>query len=196
MDLVSLDRLSFDRTHEANYTGVRCPVSVAKGQFIDIYLGELMTTAELDDREEVRDTAYPNLTSYSFTLDRFKDELNEQREGKPKIQMYQVDATKFGCPTRFINHSCEPNCRVYPSLIRLTDRRVYNLAFFATRSIDAYEELTIDYDPEGAGTVWDENDFSDEPDMKRCYCGAATCRKLLWAPPPSRKRGRPRLYGI
>ncbi|KAL9624936.1 MAG: hypothetical protein Q9160_000983 [Pyrenula sp. 1 TL-2023] len=175
--------------------GVRCPLPVAKGQFLDTYLGELITTKELDKREEVRDTAYPHGTSYSFTLDRFEDDLNDERgEGKPRIPMYQVDATKFGCPTRFINHSCEPNCRVYPSLIRLTDRRVYNLAFFAIRDIAANEELTIDYDPQGAGAAWDENDFLDDPDMKRCYCGTKKCRKLLWAPPTkSRRRGRPRL---
>lgn len=177
---------------ESNCLGVRCPVPVVKGQFIDTYLGELITTIELDEREAVRDTAYSNPTSYTFTLDRFKDELNEEREGKPKIPIYQVDATKFGCPTRFMNHSCEPNCRVYPSLIRLADLRVYNLAFFAIRDIHANEEMTIDYDPEGAGTIWDENDFKDEPDMKWCHCGTPTCRKLLWAPPPSRKRGRPR----
>ncbi len=58
----------------------------------------------------------------------------------------------LGEPDRFMNHSCDPNTKVV------------GRSNVAVRKILAGEELTTDYDKEGA-QFWFE-----------CSCGAATCR--------------------
>lgn len=82
----------------------------------------------------------------------------------------------MGGPSKFMNHSCQPNCRQYTVSYNKHDHRVYDLAFFAIRDIAAGEELTFDYlDKE-------EADGEEEaPDgAVRCLCNAPKCRKWLW----------------
>jgi hypothetical protein len=52
-----------------------------------------------------------------------------------------IDATTHGGLARFLNHSCEPNCRIENWLVG-RERRI---GVFAARAIGADEELTIDY---------------------------------------------------
>ena len=52
-----------------------------------------------------------------------------------------IDATKFGSPARFLNHSCEPNCRIENWAVG-RERRI---GVFSARPIAAGDELTIDY---------------------------------------------------
>lgn len=68
----------------------------------------------------------------------------------------------------FINHSCEPNCETTEE-----DGRVW---IFATRDIEAGEELTYDY------LLYDGDD--DAP----CYCGAASCRGTMYSLQEIRKK--------
>jgi SET domain-containing protein len=69
-----------------------------------------------------------------------------------------IDGAVGGNEARFINHSCEPNCRV---------RRVGGRAWIvAARTITEGEELSFDYDYEG------------DP-QGPCRCGARTCRGSL-----------------
>jgi histone-lysine N-methyltransferase SUV39H len=76
------------------------------------------------------------------------------------------------------------------------DPRVYELAFFAKKDIQAGTELTFDYlDKDGDGD--DNSEIGDEVDgdegrvtgvehgeigkeQPRCLCGAKKCRKWLW----------------
>ena len=89
-----------------------------------------------------------------------------------------VDGEFMGGPTKFINHSCEPNCRQYTVSYNKHDCKVYDIAFFACRDIRAGEELTFDYldkeDVEG------EEIKAPGKDAIACRCGAAKCRKYLW----------------
>ena len=52
-----------------------------------------------------------------------------------------IDATRMGGWARFINHSCDPNCRVEKWDVNGEER----CAIFALRDIVAGEELTFDY---------------------------------------------------
>ena len=52
-----------------------------------------------------------------------------------------VDATVKGNESRFINHSCDPNCDA--RVVNINNE--YRIIFFANRNINAGEEITYDY---------------------------------------------------
>ena len=143
-----------------------------------------MSERTLDAREKARNEATPSNqvhTSYVFSLDKFDD------------RPLHVDGANFGSPMRFVNHSCEPNCKVITVIPDVAATSVYSLAFFTTKDITPGTELTIDYDPLSAGKKF--NDSALDEDMIKCYCGTASCRRLLWPlKNPQGRRGRPRKY--
>lgn len=154
--------------------GLRCPQNIIKGQFIDLYLGEIITETELESRELATDGA----PSYIFSLDWFQQK-----------DVYYVDSLNFGTPTRFLNHSCNPNCRVFTVILNHADKKVYGLAFFATRDIPAGTELNIDYNPQEAGKVYPRPQPGDDAGVVLCQCGSRNCRVRLW-PGPKMKKGK------
>jgi histone-lysine N-methyltransferase SUV39H len=94
---------------------------------------------------------------------------------------YVVDAQKFGTITRFMNHSCNPNCKLIPvSTVQGDNNFLYDLAFFVLRDIPADTELTFDYNPEA------EMVETIDPDAVKCLCGEENCRKQLW---PNKRKG-------
>ena len=109
--------------------------------------------------------------SYLFSLDFIIDDDD----------IYVVDGRKFGSATRFMNHSCKPNCKIIPvSTTNHADDRLYYLAFFALEDISPGTELTFDYNP-----AWDGS-MKVDPNAVKCLCGAPNCRGQLW--PNSRKK--------
>ena len=75
--------------------GVKCNVDIKKREFIAEYTGEIVTVKDVQERHEVLKEEYGvGYRFYTFNIN--KDLL--------------IDATFYGCITRFINHSCEPNC--------------------------------------------------------------------------------------
>ena len=203
--------------------GVRSSIDIQEGQFIDLYLGELITQRELEAREAIQsDTA----SSYIYSLDWFDT-----------TPIYHVDGTEFGSAMRFVNHCCSPNARSFACQIHKGDKRVYNLAFFAIRDIPAGEQITIDYIPQSTAateSVIEDTDMygampppppsqqladvdlnaaaastvppqiqesvSEEDkvkeldeDLVRCECGAPNCRKYLWPKTQNRRRKRKKL---
>ncbi|KAK6815947.1 hypothetical protein RU639_009179 [Aspergillus parasiticus] len=149
--------------------GLRSPRYIREGQFIDCYLGEVITKQHADIREE---TAVKNGHSYLFGLD-FSPEVDEE-------DIYVVDGQRFGCATRFMNHSCRPNCRMFTVTNTIGDERLYNLAFFALKDIPPMTELTFDYNP---GT---ERSKQVDSSVVACLCGEDNCRGQLW---PSKRKG-------
>ena len=157
-------------------TGLRCPVDVRKGQFIDTYRGEVITNKEADKRE----VKQRGKASYLYNLDKHcGDELAEDDH-------FVVDGEYYGGPTRFMNHSCEPNCRQYTVSYDRYNYFIYDLAFFAYEDIPARTELTFDYlDKDDA-----DDDEEDPPSASQqstdagktmdCKCGSSRCRRKLW----------------
>jgi [histone H3]-lysine9 N-trimethyltransferase SUV39H len=101
------------------------------------------------------------------------------------LEPYVVDGEHFGGLTRFMNHSCQPNCRQYAVSFNKNDPMIYEIAFFAINDITAGEELTFDYmdqDDEDACKEEAEEDpqEQDQENRTRCLCGATRCRKWLW----------------
>ncbi|CAO2650310.1 Nn.00g016020.m01.CDS01 [Neocucurbitaria sp. VM-36] len=160
--------LEIFRTTGGRGWGLRCKEDLHEGQFIDTYRGEVITDAEATRRENASSKAK---ASYLYSLDKFAESENIDAK-----DIYVVDGEFMGGPTKFMNHSCEPNCRQYTVSYNKHDPRVYDIAFFACRFIPAGEELTFDYLDK------DEDEPMGEPveDSIACLCGAARCRKWLW----------------
>lgn len=93
-----------------------------KGDFVDEYVGEIMSQEEAERRGVVYDRQ--NM-SYLFNL----------------CSDFSVDATVKGNKTRYANHSDAPN--IEPRLIRVNG--VSRIGFFAIKDIGAQEELFFDY---------------------------------------------------
>ncbi|KAL8897930.1 MAG: hypothetical protein Q9192_002333, partial [Flavoplaca navasiana] len=165
--------------------GLRCPVTLRKGEFIDTYRGEIISVAESDRRGAKRS---PDEANYFFNFDKFceaemitKSEFVENfpdvvEEYQQKINLgeastefrdgeewwenpeyveyeYVCDGMYVGSPTRFMNHSCDPNCRLFTVSYNHADTNLYELAFFTLEEIPAGMELTFDYKDEDDRTV-------------------------------------------
>ena len=92
------------------YAGVRAQEAIQKGQFVDRYLGEVITSAEAD-RRRAASAVSQRKDVYLFGLDKFTDptSLDPRLRGPP----LEVDGEFMSGPTRFINHSCDPNLRIF-----------------------------------------------------------------------------------
>jgi SET domain-containing protein len=77
-----------------------------------------------------------------------------------------IDATNVGSNARFLNCSCEPNCRAETILAGGSER----VSFFATKPIRAHEEITFDF----------KMQLEKDPNKwERCYCCAPSCNVFL-----------------
>ncbi|KAL9041497.1 MAG: hypothetical protein Q9214_004089 [Letrouitia sp. 1 TL-2023] len=135
-----------DRGH-----GVRSNRTFDPNQIIVEYTGEIITQDECDNRMETR---YKD--SECFYLMEFD-------------QSMILDATR-GSIARFINHSCEPNCKMQKWTVAGKPR----MALFAGENgIMTGEELTYDYN------------FSpySVKNVQECRCGAPSCRGVLGPKP-------------
>ena len=135
--------------------GVFAVRDIAAGQDIIEYVGEIISWEEAQARHP-HDPSDPNHTFY-FHVD-------DQRV---------IDALVGGNSSRWINHSCDPNCEA--------DERKGRIFIKALRDIRAGEELHYDY-----GLIIDEPYTAKLKAEYPCYCGSAQCRGTLLAP----KRGR------
>lgn len=157
--------------------GVRSHHSIQKGQFVDRYLGEVITSDEADRRRADSDLAQRK-DVYLFALDKFSDEnSHDPRLAGPP---FEVDGEFMAGPTRFINHSCDPNMRIFARVGDHADKHIHDLAFFAVREIKRFEELTFDYVDGLEDMDTDAADKSKQSDMTKCLCGTEKCRGYLW----------------
>lgn len=145
-----------------------------KGQFIDTYRGEIITSDEADRRGRTRQPDEPN---FFFDFDKF-DGTDAYDPSRP----YVCDGQYMGSPSRFINHSCEPNCRLFTVSYNHNDRNIYELAFFALFDLDKGTELTFDYHDKDEETWVMNDEMADEQAEEKgyrptkCLCGSSNCR--------------------
>ncbi|MCJ1352187.1 MAG: hypothetical protein MMC33_002171 [Icmadophila ericetorum] len=168
-------------TTNTRHPGLRSPVPIRKGQFIDTYLGEVITDSEATRRESLPEKG-PD--SYLYSLDKFCGEKGSP-DYIPRRDLYVVDGSSYSNPTRFMNHSCNPNCRQFAVSLVRGDNKVYELAFFAADDIRAGEELTFNYiddDDESPISEGEAREISKRMGVEpvRCRCGERTCRRYLW----------------
>jgi histone-lysine N-methyltransferase SUV39H len=140
-----------------------------------LYLGEVLTAEQTEAREKSHKTTK---ASYLFALDMFDSNPNN---------IYNVDGRYKGNATRFMNHSCKPNCKLFTVLYDHADQGIYDLAFFAAEDISPGKELTFDYNPSlsdsGSGNRAKKGTRSNvvnEEVATECLCGADNCRGTVW----------------
>lgn len=146
--------------------GLRTLEDLPKGSFVCEYVGEILTTVELYERN-MQSTSrgkqtYPVLLDADWALRGIlKDE-----------EALCLDATFYGNVARFINHRClDANLVEIPVEVESPDHHYYHLALFTTRKVNALEELTWDY-----GIDFDDQDHPVK--TFRCCCGSKFCRNM------------------
>lgn len=125
---------------------------IAKGEKIIEYVGEHISHEEADRRHSTKEA--DDSHTFLFTID----------------AKTVIDAGVHGNESRFINHSCDPNCEVI-----LTDGRPL---VEAIRALERGEELSYDYNL--------TREPEDPPEIElvfACRCRAASCRGSMLAPP-------------
>ena len=130
--------------------GVFAARHMAAGETVIEYVGEIISMAEALARHP-HNPQEPNHTFY-FQLD----------DGRV------IDAVRDGNASKWINHSCRPNC--VPDEV---DGRIF---IKTRRPVFRGEELTFDY-----GLVSDEPLTDVLKARYACHCGAAKCRGTMLA---------------
>ena len=131
--------------------GVFAVADIAEGETLIEYVGEVISWEEAQDRHP-HDPKDPNHTFY-FHID----------------EDHVIDAKFGGNSSRWINHSCDPNCEADEQ-----DGRVF---IKALRNIPAGTELNYDY-----GLIIDEPYTKALKAEYPCWCGSANCRGTLLSP--------------
>ena len=131
--------------------GVFALQDIAEGETLIEYVGEVISWDEAQDRHP-HDPNDPNHTFYFH--------VNEDRV---------IDALHGGNSSRWINHSCAPNCEA--------DEDKDRIFIKAIRNIKAGEELNYDY-----GLIIDEPYTKKLKAEYPCWCGSANCRGTLLSP--------------
>jgi SET domain-containing protein len=131
--------------------GVFALQDLAEGEALIEYVGEVISWDEAQDRHP-HDPKDPNHTFYFH--------VNEDRV---------IDALFGGNSSRWINHSCDPNCEA--------DEDNDRIFIKAIRNIKAGEELNYDY-----GLIIDEPYTKKLKAEYPCWCGAKNCRGTLLSP--------------
>ncbi|KAI4372544.1 hypothetical protein MLD38_010761 [Melastoma candidum] len=151
-------------TKEKKGWGVRSTNDLPKGTFVCEYVGEIVTNMELYDRILKRGRNEKH--TYPVMLD-----ADWGSEGVLKDEdALCLDATYHGNVARFINHRChDANLIDIPVEVETPDRHYYRLAFFTTREVKAYEELTWDY-----GIDFDDSEHPVK--AFKCHCRSPMCR--------------------
>ena len=131
--------------------GVFAVQDITKGEHIIQYVGEIITwkTAERRHPHNPKD---PNHTFYFHINDK-----------------HVIDALHGGNSSRWINHSCSPNCEA--------DEIGEEVFIKSIKKIKAGDELTYDY-----GLTIDEPYTAKLKAQYPCWCGAKHCRGTLLSP--------------
>jgi len=127
--------------------GLRCKALLNPGDFVYEYLGEMIDSVEFSRRKQ----GYHQRGDTHFYF--MNVDGNEV-----------IDATEKGGLSRFINHSCDPNCEMQKWIVGGKPR----MAIFASKSIEAGKEITFDYKLERFGDV-----------ARACLCRSEKCVKVF-----------------
>ncbi|KAJ3246741.1 DNA-binding transcription repressor [Chytriomyces hyalinus] len=141
---VSLPGLEICLTNGRGF-GIRTTNAIPKNKLVMEYCGEVIDQETCLERMR---TVYAHTQHYYF-LNYDKGEV--------------IDGCRKGSDARFVNHSCDPNCRIE----KWSANGEYHVGIFADKDIEMGSELTYDYKFESFGP------------MKKCLCGGRKCRGFL-----------------
>ncbi|KAI0000464.1 hypothetical protein BJV77DRAFT_939222 [Russula vinacea] len=152
---------------------------IPKGSFIGIYAGELLS----ENEGEERGIKYNKFgRTYLFQLDFYHLRLNESNDGDNDDDEWQtkyvMDAYHAGNFTRFLNHSCDPNCAMNACYTNEANLDKPLLALFTRREVQPWEELSFSY------TGYDSDEEVDaaarDAVYAPCLCGAKKCKGYMF----------------
>ncbi|GFQ81316.1 histone-lysine N-methyltransferase SETD2 [Trichonephila clavata] len=123
--------------------GLKILEDVPMGNFVIEYVGEVLN--RIDFKQRVKQYAREKSNHYYFMALK-TDEI--------------IDATNKGNLSRFMNHSCDPNCETQ----KWTVNGELRIGFFARRDLKAGEELTFDYQFQRYGR-----------EAQKCFCESELC---------------------
>ncbi|KAK6468429.1 histone-lysine N-methyltransferase NSD3 [Huso huso] len=133
--------------------GLKARTELKKGEFVCEYVGELIDSEEC--RQRIKH-AHENHATNFYMLTLTKDRV--------------IDAGPKGNYSRFMNHSCNPNCETQKWTVN-GDVRV---GLFALCDIDPDTELTFNYNLDCLGNG-----------RTTCHCGSDNCSGFLGVRPKS-----------
>ncbi|XP_019954931.1 histone-lysine N-methyltransferase NSD3 isoform X3 [Paralichthys olivaceus] len=133
--------------------GLRANQALRKGDFVTEYVGEVIDSEECQQRIK---RAHENHVSNFYMLTLTKDRV--------------IDAGPKGNSSRFMNHSCSPNCETQ----KWTVSGDVRIGLFTLCDIDAGTELTFNYNLHCVGNR-----------RTSCHCGSDNCSGFLGVQPTS-----------
>jgi uncharacterized protein len=138
--------------------GVFATAPIPAGEEIIEYKGDRITHAQADKRYgDGGETGH----TFLFTLN----------------DRYIVDGNSHGNIARWINYSCDPNCRAFIEEADGRDRRLDRVMIESIRDIAPGEELTYDY-----GIVLDMRHTARLKKLWGCRCGSDKCTGTMLKP--------------
>lgn len=133
--------------------GLSTNQALRKGDFVTEYVGEVIDSEECQQRiKRAQENHVTNFYMLTLTKDRV------------------IDAGLKGNSSRFINHSCSPNCETQ----KWTVNGDFRIGLFALCDIDAGTELTFNYNLHCVGNR-----------RTSCHCGSDNCSGFLGVQPTS-----------
>ena len=148
---VNLPRIRFEKS-SIHLWGVFSATRIAENEPIVEYTGELIRTSITEERQHSNEQEGNN-GSYIFKLN---DDL-------------YIDATQKGGIARFLNHSCDPNCKTRIIEVETPNGGERHVVICAKRNILPYEELTYNY----------RLPYETKDKAIPCLCGSDNCKGYL-----------------
>ena len=133
------------KTHWKGW-GLRACTELKAGNFVMEYIGEVLDYRQFKKRSKKLDDGPAHYYFMALTGDEV------------------IDATYKGNVSRFINHSCDPNCETQ----KWTVNGEMRIGFFLIKDVEEGTELTFDYKFERYGQ-----------EAQKCFCGTAKCRGFI-----------------
>ncbi|XP_049906747.1 histone-lysine N-methyltransferase NSD3 isoform X3 [Epinephelus moara] len=133
--------------------GLRTNQGLRKGDFVTEYVGEVIDSEECQQRIK---RAHENHVTNFYMLTLTKDRV--------------IDAGPKGNSSRFMNHSCSPNCETQ----KWTVNGDVRIGLFTLCDIEAGTELTFNYNLHCVGNR-----------RSSCHCGSDNCSGFLGVQPTS-----------
>lgn len=134
--------------------GVKACEPIKSGKFVIEYIGEVVSASTFENR--MKEDYKNNLHHYGLKISR--DLL--------------IDSHNMGNMSRYVNHSCRPNC----TLQRWEVDGLPRMALFSLNDIEKGEEITFNYN------------FTTFKDAQKCKCGAKECIGYITSQSKSRQK--------
>ncbi|KAH8995628.1 hypothetical protein EDB92DRAFT_1794320 [Lactarius akahatsu] len=157
---------------------------IPKGSFIGIYAGELLSERETEERGKVYNKVG---RTYLFELDFYylRKSAGDDTDDEEWQAKYVMDAYHAGNFTRFLNHSCDPNCAPNACYVNEGNIEKPTVALFTRRDVLPWEELCFSYsgyesDEEPENNLEDVRANNGDAVYAKCLCGAKRCTGFMF----------------